>query len=83
MRHRTERIRPPLFDADILESVLPAARHALASGVRGVLGQDFLSAFNYTLDYRRRRLIGDEPGDVNWGRPPGAARLRERVVQHA
>jgi hypothetical protein len=28
----------------------------LAPGVRGLLGQDFLSAFNYTLDYRRGRL---------------------------
>jgi Aspartyl protease len=59
----------------LLASVLPAARlRALASGVRGVLGQDFLSAFNYTLDYRRRRLIWDEPGDVNCG-APSALRL--------
>jgi hypothetical protein len=29
--------------------------------VRGLLGQDFLSAFNYTLDYRRSRLTWDEP----------------------
>ncbi len=59
----------------LLASVLPAARlHGLASGVRGLLGQDFLSAFNYTLDYRRRRLIWDEPGDVNCG-DPSALRL--------
>ena len=52
----------------LLASVIPAARlRALGSGVRGLLGQDFLSAFNYTLDYRRRRLIWDEPGDVNCG----------------
>jgi predicted aspartyl protease len=29
----------------------------LARGIRGLLGQDFLSAFNYTLDYRHSRLI--------------------------
>ncbi len=59
----------------LLASVLPAARlHGLARGVRGLLGQDFLSAFNYTLDYRRRRLIWDEPGDVNCG-DPSALRL--------
>jgi hypothetical protein len=52
----------------LLASVIPAARlRALGSGVRALLGQDFLSAFNYTLDYRRRRLIWDEPGDVNCG----------------
>jgi hypothetical protein len=59
----------------LLASVLPAARlRALAPGVRGLLGQDFLSAFNYTLDYRRRRLIWDEPGDVNCS-DPSALRL--------
>jgi len=56
--------------ASLLASVLPAERlRALASGVRGLLGQDFLSAFNYTLDYRRRRLIWDEPGDARCGEP--------------
>jgi predicted aspartyl protease len=41
--------------------VIPAARLLmLGRGVRGLLGQDFLSAFNYTLDYRRRRLTWDE-----------------------
>jgi Aspartyl protease len=29
----------------------------LGSGIRGVLGQDFLAGFNYTLDYRRARLV--------------------------
>jgi hypothetical protein len=54
----------------LLASVLPAAGlRAVANGVRGVLGQDFLSSFNYTLDYRRRRLIWDEPGDVNCSDP--------------
>ena len=46
----------------LLAPVLPAANLAqLGPGVRGLLGQDFLSAFNYTLDYRRSRLTWDEP----------------------
>lgn len=46
----------------VLAPVLPAANLAqLGRGVRGLLGQDFLSAFNYTLDYRRSRLTWDEP----------------------
>lgn len=46
----------------VLAPVVPAPRLAqLGRGVRGLLGQDFLSAFNYTLDYRRRRLTWDEP----------------------
>ena len=45
----------------LLAAVVPAARLApLGRGVRGLLGQDFLSAFNYTLDYRRGRLTWDE-----------------------
>jgi predicted aspartyl protease len=46
----------------VLAPVLPEARlQAIGTGVRGVLGQDFLSAFNYTLDYRHARLTWDEP----------------------
>ena len=46
----------------LLAPVLPSAQLARAGrGVRGVLGQDFLSAFNYTLDYRRGRLTWDAP----------------------
>lgn len=46
----------------ILAPILPAARLAvLGRGVRGVLGQDFLSAFNYTLDYRFAYLTWDAP----------------------
>jgi predicted aspartyl protease len=45
----------------VLAPVLPDARLGeIAPGVRGVLGQDFLSTFNYTLDYRRARLTWDE-----------------------
>ena len=45
----------------LLAAVVPAVRLSqLGTGVRGLLGQDFLSAFNYTLDYRRARLTWDE-----------------------
>ena len=44
----------------ILAPVLPALRLTpLGRNVRGILGQDFLSAHNYTLDYRRGRLTWD------------------------
>jgi hypothetical protein len=57
----------------LLAPVLPAANLArLGRGVRGLLGQDFLSAFNYTLDYRRRRLTWDEPPMCD---APGAVRM--------
>ena len=35
----------------------PAAAAALGPGVDGVLGQDFLSRFAFTLDYRRSRIL--------------------------
>lgn len=46
---------------NVLAPVVPAERLApLGRNVRGILGQDFLSAHNYTLDYRRRRIGWDE-----------------------
>jgi Predicted aspartyl protease len=46
----------------LLAPVIPGDRLLqLGPRVRGLLGQDFLSAFNYTLDYRRARLTWDEP----------------------
>ena len=42
----------------VLASVAPASDLAtIARGIDGIIGQDFLFSFNYTLDYRRRRLI--------------------------
>ncbi len=35
----------------------PAAAAALGPGVDGVLGQDFLSRFAFTIDYRRSRIL--------------------------
>jgi hypothetical protein len=39
----------------------------LGDGISGVLGQDFLSQFNYTLDYRTSRLSWDEDGQIAKG----------------
>jgi predicted aspartyl protease len=47
-------------DALLAAAVPAASLSRLGRGVRGLLGQDFLSAFNYTLDYRRARLTWDE-----------------------
>jgi len=47
----------PAARADILASVIPDEElTALAPGVDGVLGQDFLATFDYTIDYRKRTL---------------------------
>jgi len=35
----------------------PAAAAALGPGVDGVLGQDFLARFSFTIDYRRSRIL--------------------------
>jgi predicted aspartyl protease len=54
--------------AGLMPSVVPPDElHAMESGIDGVIGQDFLSAFNYTLDYRRQRLrwtADDDDGSV-------------------
>jgi predicted aspartyl protease len=39
------------------------ALQALGPDIRGVLGQDFLSAHNFTIDYARRRFRWDEAGE--------------------
>jgi predicted aspartyl protease len=42
----------------LMASVVPAAKLAIiAPGIEGIIGQDFLSGLNYTLDYRRGRLV--------------------------
>ena len=52
--------------AVLLATVVPATRlNAIGPEIRGILGQDFLSAFNYTLDYRRRRLTWDDANAVS------------------
>jgi hypothetical protein len=37
--------------------------HEVNSKIRGVLGQDFLSGFNYILDYRAQRIEFEEEGE--------------------
>lgn len=47
----------PAARPDILASVIPDEDlKAIAPGVDGVLGQDFLAMFDYTIDYRKRTL---------------------------
>jgi predicted aspartyl protease len=44
----------------VLASVVTASHLSAASaGIDGIIGQDFLSAFNYTLDYRKKRVSWD------------------------
>jgi hypothetical protein len=51
----------------LLASVVPSAQLATVDrGIQGIIGQDFLSGFNYTLDYRKRRLSWTA-GDVMQG----------------
>jgi len=49
-------------------TALPAAAGAaLGVGIDGVLGQDFLARFSYTIDYRNSRIRWHEPGYVSPG----------------
>jgi predicted aspartyl protease len=65
----------------VLAPVVPSARlAALGQHVRGVLGQDFLSAFNYTLDDRHHHLtwhvddaVCGEPSAVRLSPPTGVS----------
>jgi hypothetical protein len=45
--------------------------------IQGVLGQNFLSKFNYLLDYKNRRLVFDDAPQP----PPGARIKFERIDQ--
>jgi predicted aspartyl protease len=52
----------------LLATSLPAnAADMLGDGILGVLGQDFLSQFNYTLDYRASRLSWDDEDQIEKG----------------
>ncbi len=52
--------------AENLEALITDLRfvRALHSGIRGVLGQNFLARFNYLLDYRERRIEFDAHGEL-------------------
>lgn len=61
---------------ELLPTVLPAASLALlGERLDGVIGQDFLSARNYTIDFRQRQLVW---GDTE--APAGADRLPLRSI---
>ena len=63
--------------ADVLAPVVDESRLSeLGRGIRGVLGQDFLAGFNYTLDYRRARLTWDDAVDCG-----ARAAIGTRVVE--
>lgn len=65
---------------DVLASVVPASRLALAGpAIQGILGQDFLSSFNYTLDYRRRRILWTAPD----GLAPAGDEARLKLLRSA
>ncbi len=38
--------------------------HSLDSEIHGILGQDFLVQFNYLLDYRERKIVLEENGNL-------------------
>jgi predicted aspartyl protease len=53
----------PTAVTEILASVVEARRLAgLALNIQGIIGQDFLLALNYTLDYRKKRLTWNARG---------------------
>ena len=52
----------------LLPSVVPSTQlEDIAGGIEGIVGQDFLFAFNYTLDYRNKRLTWDDDRPVRGG----------------
>jgi predicted aspartyl protease len=45
----------------VLASIVPSTLlEDIARDIEGIIGQDFLFAFNYTLDYRRKRLLWND-----------------------
>ena len=63
----------PVSVESVVAPVVPAGDlSALGASVRGILGQDVLSAFNYTLDYRHHYLTWDADDAC---RDPAAIRL--------
>ena len=72
----------------LLATSLPSsAAEMLGDGILGVLGQDFLSHFNYTLDYRTSRLSWDDEDQIEKGvrlaLEPSHGRLLVRLPQDA
>lgn len=67
----------------LLASVVPSVQlDRLTRGIEGIIGQDFLLAFNYTLDYRTKRLRwSDDISDNEGVRLPLVAREGRYLVQ--
>ena len=67
----------------LLASVAPSSQLAsIARGIDGIIGQDVLFSFNYTLDYRRRRLVWtDAASDENGTRIPLVAQRGRYLVR--
>jgi predicted aspartyl protease len=58
----------------VLASVTDAGAFKRAGlDAEGILGQDFLARFDFTLDYRRRRLVWDVPAELGAERAPREA----------
>jgi predicted aspartyl protease len=59
--------------AGLLASIATSDELALlGAGVDGMLGQDFLATYNFTVDYRRQRLV--------WDAQPGADAAKLRLI---
>jgi hypothetical protein len=66
----------------LLASVVPSAQlDEIALGIDGIIGQDFLFGLNYTLDYRRKRLVWSDGSTADGTRLPLLAQGGRYVVQ--
>ena len=60
----------------------PGAAGWLGDGISGVLGQDFLSQFDYTLDYRTSRLSWNDAGRTEEGIRLALESSQDRLLVH-
>jgi len=69
----------------LLASVTPSAQlDVIGRGIEGVIGQDFLIGLNYTLDYKRKRLVwSDDFSDAGGTCLPLVAQGGRYLVQVA
>ena len=68
----------------LLASVTPSAQlDDVARGIDGVIGQDFLFGLNYTLDYRRKRLVWSDEITCRRARLPLVAQGGRYLVRIA
>lgn len=77
----------------LLASVATERDLAIVGGIDGVLGQDFLATYNFTVDYKRRVLVWDDlattggvadaPGSVHVPLIPRDGRFIIRLPQSA